>query len=302
MPFLNCTENVWDYFQLRNLTSVLVSTKHATDLKICSDFLRKCYGESPAYLAGRVGVNIKGFFGRAKNYAVKLTKLYPKNVSFKGLSAAISAIQGDTKETLRTSFNLLKVGFAADEVQLANWCMLENARSGVKNSSTNLRKFEDCFDTSPQNLSENKCVWMTYVGNADYQFIADNRLDSPDFSLQLPKESKKGDWVLLTKKDGFGGTSRLMGIFEVVEKLNVQVGVSSNAFIEPIHVFEKSIELDMHEVDERENNDLFKSFGISPVFEIDNSGLEIIFDEIEDQLIFDSKVISKIQQEWRRIS
>jgi hypothetical protein len=304
IPFTSFKGQVWDYFHLRNLNTAILVGKCEKEFKECSAYLKKIYGSSPAFFASKIGEQVKkGSFGRAYKLSDDLVNSYPKNLHFKGLKASISALAGDKKESLKLVFSVLKKTFFSDEAQLANWCMLDNAEEGYKNTSATVKNFEQSFELESSQLSEDKRVWMTFVGNEIYSDIADNR-DGEDlgFKMQLSSESQKGDWVLFAKKATYTGGTRVLGIFEVVEKLQVKLGVSPNAYLEPVHVFEKSIELDIHEVDQNDDSELLKSFGLTPMFEIDNAGLEVVFDEIEDQLVFDTNIATEIQRKWNKTS
>lgn len=303
VPFQHFKSEVFDYFHLRQISQYLVGSKYEDDHKSLCSFVQKSYGKCPLLFANRIAKQIrKGAYGRALNYASELKDLYSKNNEFKSLHATLLTLAGDNKSALKQVFSLLKKEVTMDEVQLANWCFLDNAENGLKNTKSSFKSIEDSLDYKDQKITSETKVWMTFVGDDIYTEIADNRETEAGFRLQVSQETSKGDWMLFAKKSVGTSPARILAIYQVIEKLNVKVGVTPNAYLEPIHVFEKSIEIDIHEIDQGANSDLYKSFGVKPVFELDHAGLEVVFDEIEDQLIFEPNVASDIQKKWSKVS
>lgn len=303
IPFAGTEVEVSDYFSYRSLVGSLLETNYSEDVSLVLKSLKKAYGDCPLYFAGKIGENVRnGSVKKALTVCDKLLSQFPQNDEFKKLKASLCTLQGDNKEALKITFSLLKKEISADEVQLANWCFLDNAEQGHKNTVASLKNFEKALEVSEPELNENKKVWLTYVSDSVYSEITKDRQSKYGVKLHLNEESAKGDWVVFVRKGQGEHSARVVGIFEVAEKLRAKIGVTENAFLESVQIFEKSIELDLHEVDRDQTSELFKSFGVNPVVQLDQAGLDVIFDEIEDQLIFDDGIVSEMQKRWTKTS
>ena len=226
-----------------------------------------------------------GYFGRAIHSVEKLIDSYPKNKIFQSLKAPLMALNGDKKTALRIVFSLLKHEISFDEIQLANWCMLDNVEVGLPNTKSTIRKFENSLQVESSELTETKKVWLTHVNDETYAAVINHRGSNMSFKHQLTESASKGDWVIIARHTADISTTRVIGIFQIIEKFPLKIGITPNAVLDSIEIFEKSIEVSFYQDEQSEVSELMRSFGVSPVFNLDDNGLSVIFGEIEEQLI-----------------
>lgn len=299
IPFIGLKTDLWDYFSLRCLCAALVRTNYKEELELVFKKARSFYGQSPLYF----GVKIERFFqNHSYTNAIKisedLAKKFSKNRHFKQLYTSLLTLQGERKDFLSQLNSLLKQNPDTDDYLLANWCLVDGASLGFKSSKTVSSNLEGALSVNKTQQTEGKKVWMTFISDSQYDHVVSHRGLSTGIELNMRGHSKVGDWVFFAKKGASRSSSRVLGIYQIKEKTPVTFGASANTFLESLFIFEKSIEMDIQEVDQKESGELYAPFGVNLALEVDDAGLDAIFDEMEDQLFFDGDIVGDIQTKW----
>lgn len=300
IPFVGKCTGVWDYFSLRCLASALVGSKFTEELKYLKNRLESFYGKCPVSF----GITLAGYFEKASyknvfNTSKRLAEAFPKNPHFQSLVQTASVIVGENSKAVAGLVKSHKKSKEFDDLLVVSWCVTQTAETKGKTSSSPERTFksmlENEFELVKTEAKEggDRKWWLSFVDSQLYDTVSNHRGEELTTSLRLGPEVKKGDLILLSKK--VLSKTRILGVFEVSFKNPRPLSIEDDCRLSSIFIFEKSVELDLHVLDEDENAEMFSRFGLSSVFSLDSDGLVAVLDEVEDQIFFEKDVIRKMQ-------